>query len=156
MFPLRLFIKIYTCTRRLRGTLRLIKTWLLFGNIQYIYTPLYARTVAAMRISDSFAAWTRSGVCLLSALAADWTAARGTERMTACECFWTGRNSRQHPLLIEHSNCGVIRAFKSPNTTKVSNNTSKSRKICRSSLLTKKVVGRMICLCVIIVQPLEF
>ena len=36
----QLFIKIYTCTRRLKGTLQLTETRLLFGNIRYIYTPL--------------------------------------------------------------------------------------------------------------------
>ena len=30
----RLFTKIYTCNRCLKGTLRLITTWLLFGNVQ--------------------------------------------------------------------------------------------------------------------------
>ncbi len=47
--------------------------------------------------------------------------------------FGRERGSRQHPLLVEHSrpNCRVIRAFESPNTTKVSKNTSKSRWICR-------------------------
>ena len=32
----RLFIKIYTCTWRLKGTMRLIETWLLFGHLQYV------------------------------------------------------------------------------------------------------------------------
>ena len=36
----RLFIKIYTCTWHLKGTLQLIETRLLFGNIRYIYTLL--------------------------------------------------------------------------------------------------------------------
>ncbi len=62
--------------------------------------------------------------------------------------FGRERGSRQHPLLVEHSrpNCRVIRAFESPNTTKVSKNTSKSRWICRF-WQKKKVARRMICLC---------
>ncbi len=64
--------------------------------------------------------------------------------------FGRERGSRQHPLLVEHSrpNCRVIRAFESPNTTKVSKNTSKSRWICRF-WQKKKVARRMICLVII-------
>ena len=83
VFPLRLFIKIYTCTQCLKGTLRLIEIRLLFGNIWYIYTSLW--TAAAMCIRDSFAVWMRSAVCLLSALTAGWTAARGCWET---DCLW--------------------------------------------------------------------
>ncbi len=61
--------------------------------------------------------------------------------------FGRERGSRQHPLLVEHSrpNCRVIRAFESPNTTKVSKNTSKSRWICRFWQKKKSPGGWFVC-----------
>ncbi len=77
------------------------------------------------------------GCVLLSALTA---CARLLRDWPPVSAFGRERGSRQHPLLVEHSrpNCRVIRAFESPNTTKVAG----------LSLLTKKKVARrMICLC---------
>ena len=53
---------------------------------------------------------------------------KGEEEKCAVSTQRWGRDSQQHPLLVEHSNCRAIHAFKSesPNTTNVSNNTSKS------------------------------
>ena len=88
----RLFIKIYTCTRHLKGTLQLIETRLLFGNIRYIYTPL-CKPGREQRLPCTSAIHLQPGrgvVCVSSLL---WlqagTAAQATERLTACECFWT-------------------------------------------------------------------
>ena len=118
-----------TCNRRLKGTLQLIETWLLFGNIRYIYTPLCTPGQEQQRpCTSTIHLQPGLGVVRVSSLL--WLqAALLTDWLTdwpPVSAFGQGRDSQQHPVLVEHSNCRVIRAFKSPNTTKVSNNTSKS------------------------------
>ncbi len=116
----------------------------------YIYTPLCKPgrerrwpCACAIHLQPG-----RGGVCVSSPLCSD-CCVRLLRDWPPVSAFGRERGSRQHPLLVEHSrpNCRVIRAFESPNTTKVSKNTSKSRWICRFWQQQKKVARRMICLC---------
>ncbi len=114
----------------------------------YIYTPLCKpgrerRWPCACAINLQSG---RGGMCVSSPLCSD-CCARLLRDWPPVSAFGRERGSRQHPLLVEHSrpNCRVICAFESPNTTKVSKNTSKCRWICCFWQKKKSPGGWFVC-----------